>query len=63
MRAKDKKALSIDELNMIVGGHTSEGDTSRLMKIECPLCHTFFDADVSQTYAICPEGDKIIFPG
>ena len=63
MRAKDKKALSIDELNMIVGGHTSEGDPSRLMKIECPLCHTLFDADVSQPYAICPEGDKICFPG
>ena len=63
MRDKDKKALSIDELNMIVGGHTSVGDPSRLMKIECPLCHTLFDADVSQPYAICPEGDKICFPG
>ena len=63
MRDKHKKALRIDELNMIVGGHTSEGDPTRLKKIECPLCHTFFDADVSQPYAICPEGDKIIFPG
>ena len=46
MRDKHKKALRIDELNMIVGGHTSEGDPTRLKKIECPLCHTFFDADV-----------------
>ena len=63
MRDKDKKALSIDELNMIVGGHTSEGDPLRKKSIECPFCNTFFEADVSQPYAICPEGDKIQFPG
>ena len=63
MRDKHKKALRIDELNMIVGGHTSEGDPLQKKWIECPFCNTFFEADVSQPYAICPEGDKIHFPG
>ena len=63
MRDKHKKALRIDELNMIVGGHTSEGDPLQKKWIEYPFCNTLFEADVSQPYAICPEGDKIHFPG
>ena len=34
MRDKHKKALRIDELNMIVGGHTSEGDPLQKKLIE-----------------------------
>jgi hypothetical protein len=41
MRDKHKKALRIDELNMIVGGHTSEGDPTRLKKRVPALPYVF----------------------
>ena len=59
MRDKDKKALSIDELNNIIGGADSKGKP-QYMPIQCqyPGCNLIFDADVSQPYAECPAGHK-----
>ena len=59
MRDKDKKALSIDELNYIIGGADSKCKPQHwLIQCQYPGCDLVFDADVSQPYAECPAGHK-----